>query len=56
MLQELRKAIGEIYDKSNNMAINGLEFNIVGAGATTYITPAEFIIGIPLEKLHIPTD
>ena len=56
VLQELRKAIGEIYDKSNNMAINGLEFNIVGAGATTYITPAKFIIGIPLEKLHIPTD
>jgi hypothetical protein len=56
VLQELRKAVGDIYDKANNMAINGLEFNIVGAGATTYITPAKFIIGIPLEKLHIPTD
>jgi hypothetical protein len=25
ILQELRKAVGEIYDKANNMAINGIE-------------------------------
>lgn len=56
ILQELRKAVGEIYDKANNMAINGIEFNRVGADASTYNTPAKFIIGIPLEKLHIPTD
>ena len=56
VLQELRKAVGEIYDKANNMAINGIEFNRVGADASTYNTPAKFIIGIPLEKLHIPTD
>lgn len=56
VLQELRKAVGEIYDKNNNMAINGIEFNRVGNDASTYNTPAKFIIGIPLEKLHIPTD
>ena len=56
ILQELRKAVGEIYDKANNMAINGIEFNRVGADVSTYNTPAKFIIGIPLEKLHIPTD
>jgi len=38
------------------MAINGIEFNRVGNDASTYNTPAKFIIGIPLEKLHIPTD
>lgn len=56
VLQELRKAVGEIYDKSNNLSVNGIEFNKVGADATTYNAPAKFIIGIPLEKLHIPTD
>jgi hypothetical protein len=56
ILQELRKAVGEIYDKNNNMAINAIEFNRVGADASSYNTPAKFIIGIPLEKLHIPTD
>lgn len=56
VLQELRRASGNINDKNNNMAINAIEFNVVGAGATTYNTPAKFIIGIPLEKLHIPSD
>ena len=56
VLQELRKAVGEIYDKANNLSVNSIEFNKVGADATTYNAPAKFIIGIPLEKLHIPTD
>jgi hypothetical protein len=56
VLQELRKAVGEIYDKANNLSVNSIEFNKVGADATTYAVPAKFIIGIPLEKLHIPTD
>jgi len=56
VLQELRKAMGEIYDKANNLSVNGIEFNKVGNDATTYNAPAKFIVGIPLEKLHIPTD
>jgi len=56
VLQELRKAVGEIYDKNNNMAINTLEFNTNSSATTTLVQPAKFIIGIPLEKLHIPTD
>ena len=44
------------YDKNNNMSINSLEFNSQGADITTYSAPAKFIVGIPLEKLHIPSD
>jgi hypothetical protein len=56
ILQELRRASGNINDKNNNLSINTLEFAAVGAAATTYVQPAKFIIGIPLEKLHIPSD
>ena len=56
ILQELRRASGNINDKNNNLSINTLEFALSGATATTYVMPAKFIIGIPLEKLHIPSD
>ena len=56
VLQELRRASGNLDDKNNNMAINSVEFYKVGVDATTYAIPAKFIIVIPLEKLHIPSD
>ena len=56
VLQELRRASGNINDKNNNLAINAVEFNVVGNAVTTYSAPAKFIVGIPLEKLHIPSD
>ena len=56
ILQELRRASGNINDKNNNLSINTLEFAADAADATTYVQPAKFIIGIPLEKLHIPSD
>jgi hypothetical protein len=56
VIQSLRKASGDLDDKNNNMAINALEFNYVGNDVTTVSSPAKFIIGIPLEKLHIPND
>ena len=56
ILQELRRACGNMDDKNNNMAINSIEFYKQGADATTVSAPAKFIVGIPLEKLHIPND
>ena len=56
ILQELRRASGNINDKNNNMSINTIEFNQSGATATTYAVPAKFIVGIPLEKLHVPSE
>ena len=38
------------------MSINAIEFNQVVTAATTTAVPSKFIIGIPLEKLHIPSD
>jgi hypothetical protein len=56
ILQELRRASGNINDKNNNMSVNSIEFNKSGIDTTTYNVPAKFIVGIPLEKLHIPSD
>ena len=56
ILQQLRRATGNINDKNNNMSINSLEFYADGVDITTSSVPAKFIVGIPLEKLHIPSD
>lgn len=56
IIQELRRASGNITDKNNNLCINAVEFNQVVTANTSYSTPSKFIIGIPLEKLHIPSD
>jgi len=56
IVQELRRASGNINDKNNNLSINAIEFNRQGNDATTYNAPAKFILGVPLEKLHIPSD
>ena len=56
VIQELRRASGNINDKNNNMCINAAEFNFNSAGSngalatTTYNAPAKFIVGIPLEN------
>jgi len=56
VIQELRRASGNINDKNNNLSINAVEFNTLPSGTATYSAPSKFIIGIPLEKLHIPSD
>ena len=56
VIQELRRASGNTNDKNNNLSINAIEFNYLPNTGTTYSTPSKFIIGIPLEKLHIPSD
>ena len=56
IIQELRRASGNINDKNNNLSINSIEFNQLLTLGTTYAVASKFIIGIPLEKLHIPSD
>ena len=53
ILQELRKCIGSIYDKTNSMAINTLEFGRIDSVAnTSYTAPGKFYLGFNLERLH----
>ena len=53
ILQELRQAIGSIYDKNNSFSINTLEFNrVTTASATTVHAPGKFYIGVSTEKLN----
>lgn len=52
ILQELRRAIGSIYDKSNSMSINSLEFSYLETGTSSLFAPAKLWFGICLEKLH----
>ena len=56
IIQELRRASGNINDKNNNLSVNALEFNQSVLVATSSSTASKFMIGIPLEKLHIPSD
>ena len=49
---ELKKVLGSIYDKTNNMAINSLEFNRVESDTTTVTAPGKFYLGFNLQKLH----
>ena len=53
ILQELRKCIGSIYDKTNNMSVNTVEFNRLDSDVNTvYTAPGKFYLGFNLEKLH----
>jgi len=54
ILQELRRCIGSIYDKTNAMSINSGEFNIIDAGVfnTGFNAPGKFYLGFNLQKLH----
>lgn len=52
-LQELRSAIGSIFDKNNSFSINAIEYTYIGtASATTYSAPSKFYIGCSTEKLN----
>ena len=54
ILQFLRNATGSIYDKSNELSINALEWNRSVTVASTTAEPSKFIFGINLEKIHTP--
>lgn len=52
-LMELKSAVGSIYDKSNNMSINRVEFSYTTANpTTTAFAPGKFFIGTSTEKLN----
>ena len=46
IIQELRKAMGNLYDFKNSMSINSIEFGILENGAPAYTQPGKFYIGI----------
>ena len=53
ILQELRKTMGSVYDKTNSMSINNLEFLAIDSTAVTVANaPGKFYLGFALEKLH----
>jgi hypothetical protein len=56
IVQELRRASGNINDKNNSLSVNSVEFSKFGIDQTSYVVPAKFWLGIPLEKLHIPSE
>lgn len=51
-LQELRSAIGSVFDKNNSLAINTAEFNKILGDATTITQPGKFYLGVSVEKLN----
>jgi hypothetical protein len=52
VLQELRKTMGSIYDKTNSMSINNVEFLLTDASTPAVNSPGKFYLGFALEKLH----
>ena len=51
ILNELRRAMGSIYDKNNSMSIGASEFiEVVGSG-TTITVPGKFYVGVNTQKL-----
>jgi hypothetical protein len=51
VLNELRRAMGSIYDKNNSMSIGGTEFVQTQASTTTIVVPGKFYVGINTQKL-----
>jgi hypothetical protein len=49
IFQAFRGAVGTIYDKDNNCAINSVEFGYNSGATTTVSAPGKFIPGIDLE-------
>lgn len=52
VLQELRNAIGSVYDKNNSMSINSIEFGYNSGTASTAVAPAKVIFGTPTRVLN----
>jgi hypothetical protein len=54
VMQELRTAVGSIFDKNNSFSINSIEWEY-GAGTasnSTYSAPGKFYVGTSTEKLN----
>ena len=52
ILMELRKVLGSIYDKTNNLAINSREFAAIDNSIVEPTAPGKFYVGFNLQKLH----
>ena len=52
IMMELKKVMGSLYDKTNNMAINSLEYGRNEDATTVAVSPGKFYIGFNLQKLH----
>ena len=51
VMQELREAVGSIYDRKNSLSVNNVEFDRVNGDTSTADQPAKFVVGVNLEKL-----
>jgi hypothetical protein len=51
ILNELRRAMGSIYDKNNSMSIGGTEFAATGTTSQTIVVPGKFYVGVNCQKL-----
>jgi len=54
ILNELRRAMGSIYDKNISMSLNAIEFGKVSTNTTSPEAPAKFFVGFNLQKLTVP--
>ena len=53
VFNELRRAMGSLFNNNNSMAINTLEFNKNDGDVTEITVPAKFWVGFNLQKLTI---
>lgn len=51
-LMEFKTAVGSIFDRSNTMSINSVEFGYVSGNTTTLTAPGKFFIGTSTERLN----
>lgn len=51
ILQELRSAMGSIYDRNNSFSISGVEFAYNSGSTTSAIAPGKFYVGTSTSKL-----
>ena len=54
ILQEVRRAMNNIYNNNVDMAINANEFNVIDGNTTTVYTPAKFYVAVNTQRLSIP--
>lgn len=51
LLNELRRAMGSIYEKNNSMSIGASEYVAIMGGTTSITIPGKFYVGINTQKL-----
>lgn len=51
ILQALRGAVGSVFDKTNSLSVNAVEFNRLDGQPTTLAAPGKFIVGIDTEVI-----